>query len=214
MAVAIEILLMAPIRIGNLARLHLDRNLVRVGKHYHLVIDGSEVKNGQDLEFELPEESCRLIDLYLSEHREADPDNRYLFPGRTTGPKGIGGLRQQIERAVKDYAGLEVNPHLFRHIAAAIYLDAHSNGYEVVRTAAGAQEPRHHDGVLRWAEGRKCRTSLRQDHHLAAAGFDLGRPSMSGGPYGRGKAPGAGLHETLGLAGGRSPAVAAGSGSG
>jgi integrase len=137
MAVAIEILLMAPIRIGNLSMLHLDRNLVRVGKHYHLVIDGSEVKNGRDLEFELPEESCRLIDLYLTEHREADPDNRYLFPGRTTGPKGIGGLRQQIERAVKDYTGLEVNPHLFRHIAAAIYLDANPNGYEVVRRLLG-----------------------------------------------------------------------------
>jgi integrase len=137
MAVALEILLMAPIRIGNLSRLHLDRHLVRVGKHHHLVIHGSEVKNGQPLEFDLPEESCKLIELYLSEHRKAGPDNRYVFPGDDTSSKCISALRQQIERVVKESLGLDIHPHLFRHIAAAIYLDAHSNGYEVVRQLLG-----------------------------------------------------------------------------
>jgi integrase len=158
MAVAIEILLMAPIRIGNLAELHIDRNLVRVGKRHHLVIDGSDVKNGQNLEFELPEESTRLIDCYLADHRSSPPSNRYLFPGEGDGPKSISALRQQIERAVKDYTGLVVHPHLFRHIAGAIYLQAHPNGYEVVRRILG------HKGM-----------ETTTKHYIALQGLSAGR---------------------------------------
>ena len=69
-AVALEILIFAPIRIGNLASLDIDRHLIRVGKKLHLVIPAGEVKNNVDLEFELPDESARLIATYI----DAVPD--------------------------------------------------------------------------------------------------------------------------------------------
>jgi integrase len=137
MAVAIEILLLAPVRIGNLAAIHLDRNLRRVGKVYQLVIDAADVKNSQTLEFELQEQTCRLIDHYLAHHRQAETGNRYLFPGAGQEPKTISTMRGQIERAVKDYVGIDVNPHLFRHIAAAFFLKANPGQYEMVRLLLG-----------------------------------------------------------------------------
>ena len=47
-ALAIQILLVAPMRLANLAALNLEKNVVRIGEFeptYHLVIPPEEVKN-------------------------------------------------------------------------------------------------------------------------------------------------------------------------
>ena len=132
-AVALEILLFAPIRIGNLVSLDIDKHLIQVGKKLHIVIPASEVKNNVDLEFELPDESARLTAVYLERYRTAQKANRALFPGKVRDAKSLGTLRGQIKKVVHDYTGLEVNPHLFRHIGAQAYLTENPGGYEVVR---------------------------------------------------------------------------------
>jgi integrase len=136
-AVATEILLMAPIRIGNLAGLDLDRNLIRPGsgKEIHIVIEPEDVKNEEPLHFPLPAQSAALIDRYLTEFRPhlATPRCTALFPGKGGGPKSLSTLRAQISKTVKRYTGMTINPHLFRHIAAKLYLDENPGGYEVVR---------------------------------------------------------------------------------
>lgn len=132
-AIAVEILLFAPIRVGNLAKLDIDRHLIRVGRKLHIVIPASEVKNNVDLEFELTDESARLIDLYLTAYRKAPAENRALFPGEAGHAKSVGSLRSQIKKIVHHYTGLEVNPHLFRHIAAQAFLTERPGEYEVVR---------------------------------------------------------------------------------
>ena len=82
LAVAIELLIVAPVRRQNLAAIDLERHLVRTGRKLHLVVPGREVKNAQDLEFELPERTAELIDWYLREHRPvlAMPGCTALFP--------------------------------------------------------------------------------------------------------------------------------------
>lgn len=132
-AVAIEILLFAPIRIGNLAKLDIDRHIIWVGKKLHIVIPAGEVKNKVDLEFELPDASATLMNLYLERYRTAPSENRALFPGRATCPKAVGTLRGQIQGVIHSYTGLTVNPHLFRHFAAQTYLQENPGGHEVVR---------------------------------------------------------------------------------
>jgi integrase len=141
MAVVIEILLMAPIRIGNLAALDIERHLVRPGRvdgGLHIVIEGDEVKNDEPLEFPLPPGSVRLIEHYLDKHRPALAPftNTALFP-TARGTKSDATLREQIIAVVHRHTGLRVNPHLFRHIAAKLYLDAHPGGYELIRRLLG-----------------------------------------------------------------------------
>jgi len=143
-AVAVELLLMCPIRLRNLASLRIDRHFhfsrsARNGV-CHLVIDRTEVKNRQDLEVELLADSVKLLRRYLDHYqtRLAPVANSFLFPGRTGQThKRQHILSQQISKHVFRLTGLAVNTHLFRHIAAKLYLDAHPGAYEVVRRVLG-----------------------------------------------------------------------------
>ena len=80
-----------------------------------------------------------LLKLYLDEFRPrlASEDNPWLFPGRDGKHKVPAVLARQISDVLLRKTGLEVNAHLFRHIAAKLYLDANPGGYEVVRRVLG-----------------------------------------------------------------------------
>jgi integrase len=140
-AAAIEILTMAPMRIANLVKLDIDRNLVRTGPNgaMHIVIEPEEVKNSEPLDYPLPPPSIELIERYLREFRPrlAPAGSTALFPGRRGGPKVATGLAEQISDTIHTYTGMRINPHLFRHVAAKLYLDANPGGYEVVRRVLG-----------------------------------------------------------------------------
>lgn len=136
-AVALELLLLAPIRAKNLAALEIDRHLVKVGKKLHLTIPAAEVKNSVDLDFEMPDESADLIRWYLKKVRTAEPGNIALFPSARGPHKDQNTLAIQIGQTVRRYTGFTVNPHLFRHIGALIYLDLNPGGYEVMRRVLG-----------------------------------------------------------------------------
>jgi integrase len=143
-ALAVALLLMMPVRASNLVGLHLDRHIqrTRAGNKgiVHIVIPGHEVKNGRDLEYELPGDTVRLLDLYLRDFRPRliDGENPWLFPGRKADEhKAVMTLGEQIKASVFNATGLRVNLHLFRHIAAKLYLDCMPGGYEVVRRLLG-----------------------------------------------------------------------------
>lgn len=137
-ALAIELLLVAPIRLSNLCKLHLDDNFVKVGYKIHLIIPKEDVKNRMDLEFELLPETAALLDWYVATYRQANLQNRYLFVGKgALGPKDAQTLRLQIMETVKSFTGYDINPHLFRHIAGSIFLNANPGSYEIVRQFLG-----------------------------------------------------------------------------
>jgi integrase len=141
-AAAIEILIMAPIRLDNLRCLDIEQNLVRSSrrsKELHVVFPASDVKNRQPLDYLLPVPSAALIERYVKEFRLhlASSSCTALFPGRWGGSKGANTLGGQISQTIRSYTGLEMNPHLFRHAMAKIYLDANPGGYEVVRRVLG-----------------------------------------------------------------------------
>jgi site-specific recombinase XerD len=100
-----------------------------------LVIPAEEVKNGQMLEFELPAESTRLLKLYVKDYRPrlTTSANSWLFPGRGDACKTPAVLGRQISDVVFAETGLLIHPHLFRHIAAKLFLDQHPGQYEVMR---------------------------------------------------------------------------------
>ena len=140
-AVAIEILVVTAMRLGNLQHLDLDRHFVRTrpGGPMHLVIPKEEVKNSVDLEYPLPRETAGLLDLYCRRYRPllADQPSTWLFPGEKGRPKSKETLSYLIRTIIRNRLGLDVNPHLFRHIGALAYLRANPGGYEVVRRYLG-----------------------------------------------------------------------------
>jgi len=140
-ALAIAILLVAPMRVKNLANLTLDRHLlqVRPGGARHLVIPAAEVKNKAPLEFMLPASVQGLLDVYIRRARPVLLTGRStcLFPARSGGAKPEAQLAIQIKKVIARQAGLDLNVHGFRHLAAKLFLQQHPGEYETVRLLLG-----------------------------------------------------------------------------
>ncbi|WP_170417255.1 site-specific integrase [Ruegeria arenilitoris] len=139
-AAALAILLSCPMRIKNLADLDLDKHLIpaRSGTHtyYSIRIEGIEVKNGEPIEVKLNARSSKLVHRYIMQFRSqvSQANGRALFPrssdGKSRAPSNFGSeLTQRVYRET----GLKVHPHLFRHIAAKLYLKERPGDFETVR---------------------------------------------------------------------------------
>ncbi len=143
LALAVEMLIIAPMRIQNLTFLEHERHLVptRLGANavVHLVIPGEEVKNAQPYELALPKETAGFVALYLKDYqpRMTPTATPWLFPG-------YGGRRRHPEafsRLISEFVlretGIRMHAHLFRQLAAKLYLEAHPEDLETVRRIFG-----------------------------------------------------------------------------
>lgn len=140
-AFAIELLLVAPMRMGNLTEIQIGRHLVefRRGKHkrYHLIFTPEETKTSEPFEVELPQQTAVLLEIYLERYRPVlcPEGSQFLFAGG----KGEGGERSSVafSSGLKDFllaeTGLVMHGHLFRQFAGKFYLSHHPNDIETVR---------------------------------------------------------------------------------
>lgn len=137
-----ELLIAAPMRIGNLVALNL-REHFRFGdrERVTIVVPEDEVKNRVELVYELPLSVAQLLERYRERHRPhllSEVDDGWLFPGVNPGrSKHQATLGLQLTKAVSREAGLAVNPHLYRHLAAFFYLQQHPADFETVRRVLG-----------------------------------------------------------------------------
>jgi integrase len=141
-ALAIQILLVAPMRLANLAALNLEQNVVRVSgiePTYHLVIPPEEVKNEEPLEYPLPKMVNEMLGIYLAVFRPrlCPTASTWLFPGESDGHKTKTTLSGQIIDRITKEIGIRVTPHQFRHLAAAFILEKDPANYEFVRRVLG-----------------------------------------------------------------------------
>ena len=138
-AIAIEILIFAPMRISNLQNLRIDQHISWQNKHAVIHIPRAQVKNDIDLAFKLPITLTQRIQAYIKDWRTlyTEGANPYLFPGRKLNPKDGTRLRRQISNTLWEETGIKLTPHQFRHAAAKILLDAKPGYYEVVRKILG-----------------------------------------------------------------------------
>ena len=146
-ALALSLLQIAPIRIGNLVNLDRHKHFIWTRfageRTLHLVISAAEVKNDVDLEYPIPARIAAQLEQYIATYQPLFDNGRpssLLFPGRAGGPKRDTCLRRQITGAIRDEAGLAVNPHLFRHLAALLFLETHPGHYEEVRRLLGHKD--------------------------------------------------------------------------
>ena len=126
-ALAIEILLNAPMRVGNLATLNLVKHMRRMRKgrvaRTLIHIPAEEVKNSKALDYELGAEATALLDLYVERarpHLLGEPSD-FLFPATNGGPKASSGLSRLIKEMILEHTGLVIHAHLFRSIAGKIH---------------------------------------------------------------------------------------------
>lgn len=139
-AAAIAILLACPMRIKNLAGLDLDQHLIshRNGTHtlYTIRIEGREVKNQESIEVQLNATNSRLLHRYIMDFRPlvSKGNGSALFPQAKTSearsPANFGG---EIKATIYRETGLDMNAHLFRHLAALLFLKDRPSEYETVR---------------------------------------------------------------------------------
>lgn len=143
-AVAMEILLICPMRRRNLVELRLDHHLYRPDPRRrrltHILIPGDDVKNGRAIEWPIPPESARLMEDFIVNHRPhlVTPDNPYLF-GTGDTLRSAQHLGEWLAAAVTEAIGVEFNVHLARHFAAWNFLRENPGQYEVVRQVLGHQ---------------------------------------------------------------------------
>jgi len=175
-ALAISILQVAPMRMKNLASLHLGRHVVRTrpGGVRHIVIPAEEVKNQAPLTFEVSDMLGELLDVYLVRCRPmlAENPDGYLFPARKGAAKTPGQLAEQIKRAIARETGIDLNAHAFRHLAAMLFLRTNPGEYETTRLILGHKSL---NTTVRAYCGLEQADALRRfdaliDHHRNNAG--------------------------------------------
>jgi site-specific recombinase XerD len=131
-------------RMENLSGLLLDQHFDRVGPDtIHVVIDRAQVKNKKDLTYQLSPSVVHLLDLYVSTYRPlllGRSNSSALFVSRNGRQKDPAQLGNQITKLIRQETGLEVNPHLFRHLAGYLFLEAHPGQYEPVRQLLGHKD--------------------------------------------------------------------------
>jgi integrase len=142
-AVAVAILTVAPVRLGNLVRTRLDVNLTKPGRidePYWLVFPHYDVKNRETLQFPLDQALSDLIDEYIHDFRPVllrGSNEAWLFPGESGDFKTSNMFSTQITERVQKAIGLRITVHQFRHAAAAIFLKHRPGEYEIVRRLLG-----------------------------------------------------------------------------
>jgi integrase len=126
-ALAIEILLYAPMRINNLASLNIEEHIRRLKvkreNRVQIYIPATEVKNDRALHYELGSQTTALLDYYLQKARPIllrEPTD-YLFPAQNGDRKRNGALSGLIKQMILEHTGLTINAHLFRSIAGKIH---------------------------------------------------------------------------------------------
>ena len=114
------------------------------------------VKNAIDLDYELPAPIARHLELYLERFRPrlVAGVNPWLFPGRAGKAKHVATLREQVTRAVRQGTGIELHPHLFRHIAGKLLLDEHPGDQGTVQRMLGHKSIRTTMATYTGAETR------------------------------------------------------------
>ncbi|MBO6899510.1 MAG: tyrosine-type recombinase/integrase [Shimia sp.] len=139
-ATSIGILLCCPMRIKNLASLDIDKHLIThgTGAHaqYTIRIEADEVKNAEAIEFKVNKAVSKMLHRYIIQFRPLLSTHRgtALFPrasdGKARTPDNFG---KAMTECIKRETGLAMHPHLFRHLAAKLFLEVKPGQFEVVR---------------------------------------------------------------------------------
>ena len=139
------------------------------------------MKNRHGMEWELPKETCDLIEIYLRHYRPhiADSKNMFLFPSRMGGCRTAHELARVLCDLIGSELGIEINLHLLRHFGGWVFLQRNPGQYEVLRQVLGHKKIEVtiacYTGLEADASARHFDETVLQDRaatrHVAQAAF-------------------------------------------
>jgi hypothetical protein len=171
-AVAIELFLMTALRIKNVSELEIGRTLLMRKDGADILIPASEMKNRASFAADLPDRSARLLRQHLDRYRPllGDPKSPWLFPGARPGTrKTTEALRTQVTKAMAQMAGVQWNPHLFRHLLAHLQLEQDAGADGIVTRALAHKRA---DTARQHYSGFQTRAAIRQHDELVLRRLD------------------------------------------
>lgn len=119
----IAFLAMIPLRRRTLTALRVGKQLIKCGDDWALEIPAEDVKTKRPLDFSLPPELSRRIDIYLDDIRprirRADTHD-YLW-ATSRGPMPSQVIYDAVRQRTRTALGLPVNLHQFRRAAATLW---------------------------------------------------------------------------------------------
>ncbi|MER9217147.1 site-specific integrase [Mesorhizobium sp. M0663] len=177
-ALGIEMLMFVPVRLKNLTALAFDQHLfLRDEGTSTLMLSADETKTGESLEFDLPPQlAARMI-----EYRDVIAPTvlghkpKHLFENGDGSVKGFATVRYLVERYFKQYVGMHMNPHAFRHLAAKTILDSSPGGHVVVQHLLGHKKL---ETTATFYAGLDTRRAGRHHNALLAKALDENRAKL------------------------------------
>ncbi len=142
-AAAVEILIVAPIRIANLCGLDIARHLLEIGRgrhrKHHIIIPGGETKTGVPIEKELTPKTWSIVSTYLAQYREriCSAPGTMLFPGVAGKSRAVTRFSTDLSKFVFNECGIKMHAHLFRHFAGKLRTEEDPSDIETVRQLLG-----------------------------------------------------------------------------
>ena len=137
-AVALMLLTFCAFRMSTLSRIG-DRHLKwsKPGRRGELTLDldGDMLKTGEPASVPVPPECAKLIKLYCEQYRSElfNLETEFLFPTKDpTKSKAPGLLSTQLSKLIWSRLGMEVNPHLYRHLVHSVVLRRFPGAYAMV----------------------------------------------------------------------------------
>jgi integrase len=137
-ALGIKILTYMPVRSENLSDLEFDKHLfVRAepGATSTLELDSDEVKNDNDVGFDIPVRLAKMLNEYRDRiaPRHIGHRPRRLFVNLDGTPKCQATVSYLIRSYARRRAGIVITPHQFRHLGAKNLLDAEPGNHRGVQ---------------------------------------------------------------------------------
>jgi len=171
LALAVELLIIAPMRVGNLTGLEPDRHILEFGRGRQrtrrIYIPKHETKTDTAFELTLPMSCGALMDEYLKTYRGrvCSVPSPYLFPSGGGGRRNTIAFSKAITGFVENETGIKMHAHLFRQLAGKFYLDAHPTDIETVRQILGHRSTA--TTARYYVEQRQAQAFGRYDETLA-----------------------------------------------
>lgn len=144
----VGLLTFVPIRCENLTGLKLGENIIEIGqgpkRTLRVHLSSKITKTSREYEAPLPKHLHPIYDAWIEVHRPniSQAVSPYLFPNPSGALRNKAAVSTKLSRFIERETGLQVHTHLFRHIAAKLYLDHDPGGIEIVRQLLGHSSTR------------------------------------------------------------------------